>query len=174
MNILLNVYYNIDILEIKYMFSLCYLLNTTCKASGLFIDYGDNHAFSNSFRGIKDQKIYKDDKILINTGQCDLTSYVNFKALKDVVNRFPTLRCPQILVQGDFLECMGIEQMMIAYQQKTTSEVTKEMLGRQYYYLVAANKMGDNYKCMYIHKDKDKPVYPFVFEVYSHIQKTRK
>ena len=43
------------------------------------IDYGEDHSFSNSFRGLMKHKLVKDEqKILDNVGNIDLTSYVNF------------------------------------------------------------------------------------------------
>ena len=45
----------------------------------LAVDYGSDHAFSNSFRGIKNHKIFTDfSDIAQNIGQIDLTTYVNF------------------------------------------------------------------------------------------------
>ena len=52
---------------------------------GGFVDYGEDHAFSNSFRGIKDHKLIKDwPSIFHNIGTLDLTAYVNFKQLAAV------------------------------------------------------------------------------------------
>ena len=49
------------------------------QGAALIVDYGENHAFSNSFRGIKDHKIIKDwPTIFENVGELDLTAYVNF------------------------------------------------------------------------------------------------
>lgn len=65
------------------------------RGTALIIDYGEDHAFSNSFRvslrltnalkGIKDHKIVKEfDQIVDNIGQIDLTSYVNFAQIKKI------------------------------------------------------------------------------------------
>ena len=66
------------------------------RGSALIIDYGEDHAFSNSFRvtffyidrfsqGIKDHKLVKEfDKIIEEVGQIDLTSYVNFSQIKKI------------------------------------------------------------------------------------------
>lgn len=54
----------------------------------LIIDYGENHSFSNSFRGIKDHKLIKNDvEILKNAGNIDLTSYVNFSQISEVAKK---------------------------------------------------------------------------------------
>ena len=60
---------------------ICALIELT-KGAALIVDYGEDHAFSNSFRGIKDHKIIKDwPEIFDNIGELDLTSYVNFKQI---------------------------------------------------------------------------------------------
>ena len=45
----------------------------------LVIDYGEDHSFSSSFRGLKNHELVKDEQtILDNVGNMDLTAYVNF------------------------------------------------------------------------------------------------
>lgn len=57
---------------------ICNLLELS-RGMGLVIDYGETHSFSNSFRGLKNHKLVKDDQqILDNIGNIDLTTYVNF------------------------------------------------------------------------------------------------
>jgi len=57
---------------------ICSLLELS-KGMALVIDYGENHSFSNSFRGLKNHQLVKDDQEIIdNIGNIDLTSYVNF------------------------------------------------------------------------------------------------
>jgi len=52
---------------------------------GLVIDYGEAHSFSNSFRGLKNHKLVKDEsEILANVGNIDLTTYVNFSQISEV------------------------------------------------------------------------------------------
>jgi NADH dehydrogenase [ubiquinone] 1 alpha subcomplex assembly factor 7 len=148
------------------MFHISYLLNTTPKASGLIIDYGEDHAFTNSFRAIKEQKIYKDQDVLRYTGECDLTSYVNFRALKNVVNRFKGLKVGGILTQHDFLGAMGIVAIYKAYMTMASME-QKDVITRQYERIFNLDKMGANYKFLYIHKARDKPVYPFVQDIFN-------
>ena len=49
------------------------------RGMSLIVDYGEPHSFSNSFRGLKQHKLVKDDQeILDNIGNIDLTTYVNF------------------------------------------------------------------------------------------------
>jgi SAM-dependent MidA family methyltransferase len=149
------------------MFSLCYLLNTTPKAASLFIDYGESHAFSDSFRGIRNQKLLKNEEILDNTGACDLSAYINFTALQQVVSKFSTLVSPPILTQDDFLHSMGIQEKLNIQKTKTNIQAVKNQLDQEYRFLTSPDKMGKNFKAMYIHKSRDKPIYPFVFEVYE-------
>ena len=51
----------------------------------LVVDYGEDHCFSNSFRGLKNHTLIKDEQdILDNIGNIDLTSYVNFNQISQV------------------------------------------------------------------------------------------
>ena len=60
---------------------ICSLLELS-KGMALVIDYGENHSFSNSFRGLKNHQLVKDDQEIIdNIGNIDLTSYVNFQQI---------------------------------------------------------------------------------------------
>lgn len=60
---------------------ICNLLELS-RGTALVIDYGEDHSFSNSFRGLKNHKLVKDEnEILANIGNIDLTSYVNFNQL---------------------------------------------------------------------------------------------
>lgn len=60
---------------------ICNLLELS-RGTALVIDYGEDHSFSNSFRGLKNHKLVKDEaEILRNVGNIDLTSYVNFNQL---------------------------------------------------------------------------------------------
>lgn len=138
-------------------------------AAALIIDYGDMQAFSNSFRGIKDQKLIKGEEILDYSGECDLTSYVNFRAIKNVLGKFSNLKFGGIMQQGDFLECLGIENR--ANDLKKNLNLNKsEIVDRQYHRLVDSDKMGDTYKFFYIHKTNCKPVYPFIEEILDFIK----
>jgi NADH dehydrogenase [ubiquinone] 1 alpha subcomplex assembly factor 7 len=148
------------------MFYICYLMNTSPQANGLIIDYGEDHAFSNSFRAIKNQKIYKDQDILKHTGECDLTSYVNFKALKSVVHRFNGLKVGGLMKQHDFLGAMGIINIFNTYQSLAPIG-QKDVIKRQYERIFHMDQMGSNYKFLYIHKAMAKPVYPFVQDIFN-------
>ena len=52
------------------------------RGAALIVDYGEDHAFSNSFRGIQNHRLIKDwPSIFDEVGRLDLTSYVNFKQI---------------------------------------------------------------------------------------------
>ena len=129
--------YEFSVEQVRYMYAISYLLASTKHAQALIIDYGEDHAFSNSFRGIKSQKLIKGDEILKYSGECDLTSYVNFKALKKVVYNYPNLQIGGLMKQGDFLEILQAYQRMRLLQSTTNEMRQKEMLLKQFEKLVA-------------------------------------
>ena len=66
---------------------ICALIELT-KGAALLVDYGEDHAFSNSFRGIKNHKLIKDwPTIFHHVGELDLTAYVNFQHISQVASR---------------------------------------------------------------------------------------
>ena len=96
---------------------ICSLIELT-KGAALIVDYGEDHAFSNSFRGIKDHKIIKDwPTIFDNIGELDLTAYVNFKQISELAKRNKEVISHGPMPQGMFLECMGIKVRMEALQR---------------------------------------------------------
>ena len=75
----------------------------------LVIDYGEDHSFANSFRGLQNHQPVKDDEsILKNVGNMDLTSYVNFQQIKQVALTNKQMMVEGPIPQGQFLECMGM------------------------------------------------------------------
>jgi NADH dehydrogenase [ubiquinone] 1 alpha subcomplex assembly factor 7 len=156
--------------QVRYMYAMSYLMATTVDAQALIIDYGEDHAFSDSFRGIKNQKVLKNQEILNNSGGCDLTSYVNFKALKKVVYNYKSLKIGGLIKQADFLEILQIYQRLKLLQSSQSSIKNKELLMRQYEKLTAENQMGDTYKFFYIHKTMHKPSYPFIEEILNQLK----
>jgi NADH dehydrogenase [ubiquinone] 1 alpha subcomplex assembly factor 7 len=79
------------------------------RGTALIIDYGEDHAFSNSFRAIKEHKLIKDfDQILEEVGRIDLTSYVNFAQIRKIAESNKSILPYGPMPQGLFLECMGI------------------------------------------------------------------
>lgn len=109
MRYLLNVIFIFNI-ALKAMKKIAGLLTSRYFSAGLIIDYGEEHAFTDSLRSIRNQKQYKGDDILKYPGECDLSAYVNFKALKYIVDGFQYLKHKGVIHQGFFLQLMGIDE----------------------------------------------------------------
>ena len=93
---------------------ICSLIELT-KGAAVIVDYGEDHAFSNSFRGIKDHKVIKDWPTIFDyIGEIDLTSYVNFKQISEIAKKNKDIVANGPVPQGLFLECMGIKVRMEA------------------------------------------------------------
>ena len=136
------------------------------KGAALIIDYGEDQAFSNSFRGIQNHKLVKDwPTIFDEVGRLDLTSYVNFKQISEVAQ----INCKKVLShgpipQGQFLESMGIRVRMQALQQRTQDREARELLEASYVRLCSPDEMGAIYKFLYLgHKD-NRDIFPFLGE----------
>ena len=164
-----NDEYEYSVASVKYMSYLCMLMSQRSKSSALIIDYGEPNAFSNSFRGIKQQKILKNDEILKLSGQCDLSAYVNFSLLKRVCNLFPSIECAGIIKQGDFLELMGITNRLEVLLKNTNKAKEVENIKWQHDKLTSANEMGDTFKFMNIKRVDNKFVYPFIDDILDKI-----
>jgi NADH dehydrogenase [ubiquinone] 1 alpha subcomplex assembly factor 7 len=77
----------------------------------LSIDYGEDHAFSDSIRGISNHKyVEKLEDLLEVPGEADISAYVNFMALADVAEDVSGVEAFQTVTQGDFLNMLGIQQ----------------------------------------------------------------
>ncbi len=138
---------------------------TTKHAHSLVIDYGEESGFTDSFRGIKNQKIFKGDQILDYTGECDLSCYVNFRLLTKVIRSFQSLQVGGIITQGEYLSLLQIQNRMKILQSNTQDTKRKKILEKQVERLVDPNQMGQTYKVLYFHKSNDKPAYPFLPEI---------
>eukprot|EP00347_Sterkiella_histriomuscorum_P000709 403374808 len=135
------------------------------RGNALIIDYGEDHAFTNSFRGIKNHQVVKDFKeICDNVGQIDLTSYVNFAQIKKIAQNNENLIVNGPMPQGLFLESMGINMRKEILQKYTKTEQQRKILEESYYRLCHPQEMGEIYKMMYFgHKDVG-DIYPFIGE----------
>jgi len=131
----------------------------------LVIDYGEDHAFSNSFRGLKKHELVKDDQqILDNAGNIDLTAYVNFTHLKEIAKRNKEMTVEGPMPQGLFLEYMGIAPRVEALQNKARSQNVKKLLWDCYERLCSPDHMGGTYKVLFVGDKKAGEVYPFLSE----------
>ena len=71
-------------LAVEFSKDIASLIELT-KGAALIVDYGEDHAFSNSFRGIQNHTLVKDwETIFDEVGRMDLTAYVNFKQIAEV------------------------------------------------------------------------------------------
>jgi len=99
------------------------------RGAALVVDYGEDHAFSNSFRGIQNHKLIKDWPTIFNeVGRLDLTSYVNFNQVSQVAQMNKKVVSNGPMPQGQFLESMGILVRMQALQQKTAEKKERDLL----------------------------------------------
>ena len=79
---------------------ICNLLELS-NGMALVIDYGEYHSFANSFRGLMNHKLIKDEQtILDNVGNIDLTTYVNFQAISEVARSNQQMICEGPMPQG--------------------------------------------------------------------------
>ncbi|CDW71486.1 UNKNOWN [Stylonychia lemnae] len=132
------------------------------RGSALVIDYGEDHAFTNSFRGIKDHKVIKDfDEIVENIGKIDLTSYVNFAQIKQIAQANKNMNVNGPMPQGLFLESMGINMR----KEQAKTESSKKLLEDSYYRLCHPSEMGEIYKMLYFGHREAGDIYPFLGEI---------
>ena len=99
-----------DIIEISVIMkdTICYLSNHIQKNSGaaLIIDYGKENNIGDTLQAVRKHK-YTDP--LSYPGQGDLTSFVDFNAIRTYAEKFGLI-VPNLTNQGDFLKALGIEQ----------------------------------------------------------------
>ncbi|EGR28531.1 hypothetical protein IMG5_173480 [Ichthyophthirius multifiliis] len=127
----------------------------------LSIDYGENQAFSNSFRGIRKHKFIKNEDILEYPGQIDLSAYVNFAHLAEASQQVKGIKAYDIMTQGLFLESMGLNTRL-EMLCKNVNIQKKKALEEEYYRLVSPEEMGGTYKVQYIGLQKNGEVFPFI------------
>lgn len=127
----------------------------------LAIDYGEDHAFSDSIRGISNHKyIEKLEDLLEVPGEADISAYVNFMALADVAEDVPGIEAAHTMTQGDFLNMLGIQQRLEVLKQ--TPGVDRALLDSQVERLTDYDQMGEIYKVQYIGNRKCGEVFPFI------------
>lgn len=143
----------------NYMSEICSIIKNTTGAA-LIIDYGEQHAFSNSIRGIKGHMKEDISVWLQHPGEYDISAYVNFELLKAAAAEHEGLTVTGPVPQGFFLESMGIVQRVQVLSEK--AEVTKaKQLETEYERLVSPEHMGETYKCLLVSSQELGDVYPF-------------
>ena len=126
----------------------------------LAIDYGENHAFSDSLRGIAQHRFVNSEDLLELAGSADLSAYVNFLALKDSATRIQGIAEPTILTQGEFLKSMGLPQRCEYLKMGNPGKA--EELDLQVRRLIDSDEMGQVYKFMYVGLESAGDVFPFL------------
>jgi len=111
--------------------------------AALFIDYGDDFASTDSFRGISKHKFCSP---LFKPGEIDLTADVDFAALRRAISHHDNIVIRSVETQNYFLKSMGIaERFEMLYQNRET-EKEKEMLMQEYERLMSDKEMGELFK----------------------------
>ena len=84
----------------------------------LIIDYGKNNNIGNTLQSVKNHK-YSDP--LKYQGESDLSSLVNFEAIKNYSKEY-NLVVTNLINQGDFLKSLGIKERFIALSKNMEKE----------------------------------------------------
>lgn len=126
----------------------------------LVVDYGEDHAFSDSVRAIRKHKYLAKEDLLDFPGEADLSVYVNFDQLRNVCESVPGMKAYPTITQGQFLESMGITTRieMLAHGKGAT---VKNTLENEYQRLTHKDHMGQIYKFMYVGREENGPIFPF-------------
>ncbi|CAG9320125.1 unnamed protein product [Blepharisma stoltei] len=146
--------------SVSLMTQICDFINSTVGA-GIIIDYGENHSFSNSIRGIKGHEKLDADKWLQMPGKVDLSAYVDFSTLKAVADTYTDLRTIGPIPQGFFLESMGIGARVDYLKTQNNAEKGAQ-LDIEYERLASSEQMGEIYKVLYTGSKSLGEVYPFL------------
>lgn len=143
--------------------------------AALFIDYGDDFASFDSFRGLKDHEFCDP---LMEPGNIDLTADVDFAAIGRAVeslNSSPVLPSPPSsatkssdayvkphgpVLQNELLKSLGIaERFEVLYARANHDE--REALKTQYQRLMDTREMGRLYKALSVTCGMDGPPVAF-------------
>lgn len=146
------------------------------RGSGLFIDYGYDFPSGLTLRGVKKHKF---TSIFKDPGEVDLSSMVDFSALRNSIIKYgsarPDLKLLENLVvhgpveQGNFLKSLGIEARMASLLSKLKDDNEVEALISSFKRIVDHDQMGSTYKVMGIFSDSK--LSNEGFELDSHVHK---
>ena len=143
------------------------LMKTRDLGAMLTIDYGGETNFSNSVRGIFKQKMLKDEKLLENVGEMDLSAYVNFKSFKKICSNLEIAHHP-LINQGSFLQLLGVDMRKEVLLKNCLNEKQREAIEWQYNKIVV--EMNETFYAFLCQNRGNTPIYPFVREVYEDLQ----
>jgi NADH dehydrogenase [ubiquinone] 1 alpha subcomplex assembly factor 7 len=117
--------------------------------AALFVDYGEDHAQGDSLRGLKRHALVH---ALSEPGEVDLSTDVDFAAIKEAVAGVEGVRAFGPMPQGEFLSAMGIETRLQALLDgKEGGGLTDKqalLLYDSYRRLVDPEQMGRKYKVL--------------------------
>lgn len=106
-------------------------------------------------------------EIFKHVGSLDLTAYVNFKQIQELVkshSKEDKLISHPPMPQGLFLESLGIRVRLESLMKKASDKAQMDLLEESYVRLCSPKEMGEIYKFLYIgHKDNG-DVFPFLGE----------
>ena len=124
------------------------VMKTLCKrirrqaGAGLIIDYGHlEHGFGDTFQALK---AHEYSNPLNNIGESDLTSHVDFAALKDAALQ-QDVQVLGMAEQGYFLQALGIQLRARHLLQKASGE-TAQNIQKALHRLVHSDEMGTLFK----------------------------
>ncbi|KAG8928837.1 hypothetical protein FRC02_006412 [Tulasnella sp. 418] len=132
------------------------LITGPLGGSALIVDYGDDHAFGDSFRAFRKHELVD---VFHDPGNSDLTANVDFAYLREAVSGIASCHGP--MTQRDFLGRMGIQPRMQALMAKADPDRQRE-IGSSIMRLVDPIGMGTQYKVMAMTPSTDAEVYPFL------------
>lgn len=125
----------------------------------LLVDYGADHFFSSSLRGIRNHQIVDPFE---EPGNSDLTSNVDFASLRDALVEFPKVFAHGPISQSDFLTRMGLEPRLAALLRAAKEEKRRKDMKEAGMKLVdmGPQGMGRKFAFMALTNTKEAP-YPF-------------
>ena len=119
----------------------------------LIIDYGKNNNIGNTLQSVKNHK-YSDP--LEYQGESDLSSLVNFEAIKNYSKEY-NLVVTKLINQGDFLKSLGIRERFIALSKNMEKEKIDTHVA-SLKRLIDYNQMGKLFKVLGIRNKKSSPL----------------
>ena len=119
----------------------------------LIIDYGKNNNIGNTLQSVKNHK-YSDP--LKYQGESDLSSLVNFEAIKNYSIEY-NLVVTNLINQGDFLKSLGIKERFIALSKNMEKEKIDTHVA-SLKRLIDYNQMGKLFKVLGIRNKKSSPL----------------
>ena len=135
------------------------IIKIISKSEGFFlmIDYG--YIKPNNQNTLQSVINHKKNDILDNLGKADITSHVNFSLLKEFFEK-NHLKVKKTITQKEFLENMGIihRAQIIAKKMKFSDQSNLYLRLKR---LLSSKSMGNLFKVILAHNNKDKKIFGF-------------